>query len=50
MEEKEEKNISGIQHIRSMSKERVTSERIFQSINKFALNIDCELFQNCINS
>ena len=45
-----EKNIiTAIQHICSKSKQRVTSQRIFRCINKGALNIDCELLQDCIN-
>ena len=46
----EEKIIAAIQYIRSKSKQRVTSQRIFRFINKGALSIDCELFQDCINS
>ena len=46
----EENIFAAIQHILSKSKQRVTSQRIFQFINKGALIIDCELFQDCINS
>ena len=46
----EEKIVAAIQYIRSKSKQRVTSQRIFRFINKGALSIDCELFQDCINS
>ena len=46
----EEKIIAAIQYIRSKSKQRVTSQRSFRFINKGALSIDCELFQDCINS
>ena len=46
----EEKIIAAIQHIRSKSKQRVTSQRIFRFINKGAVSIGCELFQDCINS
>ena len=45
----EEKIIAAIQYIRSKSKQRVTSQRIFRFINKGALSIDCELFQDSIN-
>ena len=45
----EEKIIAAIQHIRSTSKLRVTSQRIFRFINKCAVSIGCELFQDCIN-
>ena len=45
----EEKIIAAIQHIRSKSKQRVTSQIIFRFIYKGALSIGCELFQNCIN-
>ena len=45
----EEKIIAVIEYIRSKSKQRVTSQRIFRLINKGALSIDCELFQDCIN-
>ena len=45
----EEKIIAAIQYIRSKSKQRVTSQRIFRFINKGALSTDCELFQDCIN-
>ena len=45
----EEKIISAIQHIRSKSKQRVTSQRIFRFINKGAVSIGYEVFQNCIN-
>ena len=41
--------ITVIQHIRSKSKQSVTSQRIFRFINKGALIIDCELIQDCIN-
>ena len=44
-----EKIIAAIQHIRSKSKQRVTSQIIFRFIYKGALSIGCELFQNCIN-
>ena len=44
----EEKNITAIQHIRSKSKQRVTF-RFFRFINKRALSIKCELFQDCMN-
>ena len=42
----EEKIITAIQNIRSKSMQRVTSKRIFQFINKGALSIECELFQD----
>ena len=45
----EKKIIAAIQYICSKSKQRVTSQRIFRFINKVALSIDCELFQDCIN-
>ena len=45
----EEKIITAIQNIRSKSKQRVTSQRIFRYINKGALSIECELFQDCMN-
>ena len=45
-----EKIIAAIQYIRSKSNQRVTLQRIFRFINKGALSIDCELFQDCINS
>ena len=44
----EEKNITAIQHIRSKSKPRITLQRVFRFINKVALSIECELFQDCI--
>ena len=44
----EEKVMAAIQHIRSKSKQRVTSQRIFRFINKGAVSIGCELFQDCI--
>ena len=34
---------------RSKSKQRVTSQRIFRFINKVALSIECELFQDCMS-
>ena len=45
----DEKIITTIQHIRSKSKQRVVSQRIFQFINKGALSIECELFRDCMN-
>ena len=45
----EEKIITAIQNIRSKSKQRVTSQRIFRFINKVALSIECELFQDCMS-
>ena len=45
----EEKIIAAIQHIRSKSKQRVTSQIISRFINKGASSIGCELFQDCIN-
>ena len=45
----EEKIIAAIQYICSKSKLRVTSQRIFQLINKGAVSINWELFQDCIN-
>ena len=36
-------------NICSKSKQRVTSQRIFQFINKRALSIECKLFQDCMN-
>ena len=45
----EEKIITAIQYIRSKSKQRVTSQRIFRFINKGALIIECELLQDCMN-
>ena len=45
----EEKIITAIQNIRSKSKQRLTSQRIFRFINKVALSIECELFQDCMN-
>ena len=42
----EEKIITAIQNIRSKSKQRVTLQRIFLFINKGALSIECELFQD----
>ena len=45
----EEKIIAAIQHIRSKSKQRVTSQRIFRFINEGAGSIGCELFQDFIN-
>ena len=44
----EEKNITAIQHICSKSKPRITLQRVFRFINKGALSIECELFQDCI--
>ena len=38
----EENIITAIQHIRSKSKQGVTSERIFRFINKGAVSIECE--------
>ena len=37
------------ENICSKSKQRVTSQRIFQFINKRALSIECKLFQDCMN-
>ena len=45
----EENIIITIQHICSQSKQRVTSQRIFRCINKGALSIECELFQDRLN-
>ena len=45
----EEKIITAIQNTRSKSKQRVTSQRIFRFINKAALRIESELFQDCMN-
>ena len=45
----EEKIITAIQNICSKSKQRVTSQRIFRFINKGALSIESELFQDCMN-
>ena len=45
----EENIITAIQHIRSKSKQGVTSERIFRFINKGAVSIECEFFQDCMN-
>ena len=45
----EEMIITAIQNIRSKSKQRVTSQRIFRFINKGALSIEFELFQDCMN-
>ena len=45
----ERTNIIVIKHIRAKSKQSVTSQRIFRFINKGALIIDCELFQDSIN-
>ena len=45
----EEIIITAIQHIRSKSKQRVTSKRIFQFIDKGALSAEYELFQDCMN-
>ena len=45
----EEKIITAIQNIRSKSKQRVTSQRIFWFINKGALSSECELFPDCMN-
>ena len=45
----EEKFIASVQHIRSKSKQKVTSQKIFRFINKGAVSIGCELFQDCIN-
>ena len=44
----EEKIIAAIQHICSKSKLKVTSQGIFRFINKSAVSIGCELFQDCI--
>ena len=41
--------ITAIQHIRFKSKQRVNLQRIFRFINKVALSIECELFQDCMN-
>ena len=41
--------ITAIQHIRFKSKQRVNLQRIFRFINKVALSIECELFQDCTN-
>ena len=41
--------ITAIQHIRFKSKQRVTLQRIFRFINKVALSIEWELFQDCMN-
>ena len=41
----EEKAIAAIQQIRSRSRQRVTLQRIFRFINKIAVSIGCELFQ-----
>ena len=46
----EEKIIAAIQHTLSKSNKRVTSQRIFRFINKGAINIGCELFEDCINN
>ena len=46
----EEQIITAIQNIRSKSKQRVTSPRIFRFINKGALSIECELFQDCMTN
>ena len=45
----ERKIITAIPNIPSKSKQRVTSQTIFRFINKSALSIECELFQDCIN-
>ena len=45
----EENIINAIQIIRSKSKQRVTSQKIFRFISKGALTIECELFQDCMN-
>ena len=45
----EEKIITAIQNIRSKSKQRVTSQRIFWFINKGALSSECEFFPDCMN-
>ena len=45
----EEKIIAAIQHIHLKSKQRVTSQRIFRFINKGAVSIGCEIFQDSIN-
>ena len=45
----EEKIITTIQNIRSKSKQRLTLPRFFRFINKGALSIECELFQDCMN-
>ena len=45
----EETIITAIQNIRSKSKQRVTLQRIFRFINKGAVSIESELFQDCMN-
>ena len=45
----EERIITAIQNMRSKSKRRVTSQRIFRFINKGSLSIECELLQHCMN-
>ena len=45
----EERIITAIQNIRSKFKQRVTSQRIFRFINKGALSIESELFQDYMN-
>ena len=45
----EEKIITAIQNIHSKSKQRETSQRIFRFINKVALIIECEHFQDFMN-
>ena len=42
----EEKILNGIQHIRSKCKKRVTYQRIYSFINKGALFLDSDLFQD----
>ena len=43
------KIINAIQHIRSKSKQRIISQRIFRFVSKGALSIECEFFEDCIN-
>ena len=45
----EEKIITAVQNIRSKSKQRETSQRIFRFINKVALIIESEHFQDFMN-
>ena len=45
----EEKFVASVQHIRSKSNQKVTSQKIFRFINKGTVSIGCELFQDCIN-
>ena len=45
----EKKIITAIQNICSKSKQKVTSQRIFRFINKGALSIESELFQDFMN-